>query len=540
MRQALLRLTLDEPRAGGGAPTPVQSVDASHCAPTDHRHFVQNTVFHQPRRRLAVGNPGGYFPYAEALPSERKTVGAGKSTLAQRKQVVTGIELNIQGTQNRLREKEAERARFPPEAPGWVRANESVNQLTQSLDGKRLELEEAEKALEQEVSRTPAPAPTEMLWHAAAHQDFKHRNFEQELVDVRKLNYFIKDNQGQLVENVYLPDVEPNRRSKPTFLAGEHGPEGDGRGGRADPARDFTLTAYNPTFHRPVRTSALDWLGLGRIPLSSQAAYLEQRQREERQARPVRFLLRRRPDVGGGIKAGGGVVWTSMRDLHEHAPHPDHEPQPARLEAMLTARRGFMPTAPLGAQYPYTFAHPQMQPPRDRRLIGDVSSAQDIGRLDPELLPSTEPDDTYLSRLEAQVERKTPRTNLEGRFLPPERLDSGANETRPTVYDQREVKLTAMGMDTETDKVAHALTICHPPAQAGAASPVSKYLPYFHAEHRGKTSGASPRRFAASLREKEHDQRDENSVVNGAAEIDSSWNEHPSTVRQARLAESVV
>ena len=88
------------------------------------------------------------------------------------------------------------------------------------------------------------------------------------------------------------------------------------------------------------------------------------------------------------------------------------------------------------------------------------------------------------------MERKTPRTNLEGRFLPPERLDSGANETRPTVYDQRVVKLTAMGMDTETDKVAHALTICHPPAQAGAASPVSKYLPYFHAEHRGKTSGA--------------------------------------------------
>ena len=440
MRQALLRLTLDEPRAGGGAPTPVQSVDASHCAPTDHRHFVQNTVFHQPRRRLAVGNPGGYFPYAEALPSERKTVGAGKSTLAQRKQVVTGIELNIQGTQNRLRKKEAERARFPPEAPGWVRANESINQLTQSLDSKRLELEEAEKALEQEFSRPTAPAPTEMLWHAPAHQDFEHRNFEQELVDVRKLNYFIKDNQGQLVENVYLPDVEPNRRSKPTFLAGEHGPEGDGRGGRADPAREFTLTAYNPTFHRPVRQSTLDWFGLGRVPPSPQAAYLEQRQREERQARPVRFLLRRRPDVGGGIKAGGGVVWTSMRDLHEHAPHPDHEPQSATIEAMLTARRGFIPTAPLG-----------------------------------------------------------------------------------------------------TDKVAHALTTCHPPAQAGAASPLgSKHLPYFHAEHRGKTSGASPRRFAASLREKEHDQQDKNSVVNGAAEIDSSWSEHSSTVRQARLAESVV
>ena len=84
-----------------------------------------------------------------------------------------------------------------------------------------------------------------MLWHAAARQDFKHRNFEQELVDVRKLNYFIKDNQGQLVENVYLPDVEPNRRSKPTFLAGEHGPEGDGRGLYLPPGAARTASSYH-------------------------------------------------------------------------------------------------------------------------------------------------------------------------------------------------------------------------------------------------------------------------------------------------------
>ena len=315
---------------------------------------VKNTQFHKTGTSLGCVD---YFPYRQALPADRRTRGAVCGAHARLQQALRVGETALAGFESKIVEAEQRRDKFNRIAPGWSQAHEALQQLVQAYHAKKREVAELAAALAEEEQREARPRTFE-LWDAVAQPDYQHLNYMRERVDVRKTNYFVQDNRGQLVENVYLPDMEPRSPRRSTWIAHNPPPQGSA----AAHGEQFGLWVPNPTFHKPVRKREGHWFGAGGLPGDTLARFLEQRRSELTEAPAARFLLRRRPDVLGSIP------WQELgaRPLQTGSTRP----QSQSVEAMLTARRGYVPLAPA-----------QAQPGKRQRQ-----------RLDPDLLPTGSPE----------------------------------------------------------------------------------------------------------------------------------------------------
>jgi hypothetical protein len=288
---------------------------------------TKNTIWHKTGTSLNQS----YFPYQKALGTDRKSLNAGQGTLANLLREVNVAQLKVEAVESLVAAAELERERFSRVAPGWQHADEKLQKLRQSYVSSQLNLQQLRIALdEQQNQRRPQPAAWQ-LWEAAAQPVYQQRNtagIVQDRVDVRKINYFVQDNRGQLIENVYLPDIEPKSPRKATFFA----PKAEKQGSPLE--AKFGLWVPNPTFHKAVRRSTGHWFGAGGLQLDSQTEYLEKRQCERLETPAASFLLRPRPDVLSSIP----YKWLEQRPAVWVS-----KPQSEGVEAMLTARRGFLP-----------------------------------------------------------------------------------------------------------------------------------------------------------------------------------------------------
>lgn len=210
---------------------------------------------------------------------------------------------------------------------GWTQTDAELRKLRQRHRAKTRELADVLMTLEKEEGMEKK-AKTAQLWECAALQNFEQRNYNQQLVDTRRVNYFVQDNLGGLVENVYLPDVEPDSPRKSVFplqSATAH-PHHDADGQKTP---STSLWVPNPTFHKPVRRSSEHWFGAGGQTLESHAAYLEHLREEKKQPSAASFLLRRRPDAGS-------LPWLLLDD--RTLPRAADMHPSSNVEALVTSR----------------------------------------------------------------------------------------------------------------------------------------------------------------------------------------------------------
>jgi hypothetical protein len=287
---------------------------------------AKNTQFHKTGTSLGFVD---YFPYRQALPTDRRSLGAACSAQWRMQQEMRIGEAVMKAFESKIVEAEQRREKFSRITSGWYQANDALQKLVQAYHVKKHEVAKLAAALEEEERREPQLRTFE-LWNAVAQPDYQHLNYARERVDVRKTNYFVQDNRGHQIENVYLPDMELRSPRRNTFLSNDVPPSG--AEAPAASGAQFGLWVPNPTFHKPVRKREGHWFGAGGLPGDNQARYLEERRCERTEAPAARFLLRRRPDVLGSVS------WTEL----------DARPLPtgtASVEDMLKARRGYVPQA---------------------------------------------------------------------------------------------------------------------------------------------------------------------------------------------------
>jgi len=314
--------------------------------------MAANTRFHITGTSLAGGD---YFPYTQPLVADRKSLGAGRGALMTLTRAADSQRLILAAFDEKILEAEQKRDLFSRVAPGWAAQDEYVRELGRARSTKLRKLEEVQRELVEAQNSDRMPHTSQLYW-AAAQCDFRRRNYARDVVDVRKVNYFVQDNQGQFHTNAYLPDVEPNSPRRPTFLAPH-----PARAKLADGPAGFGLWGPNPTFHRAVRKSTGHWFGAGALTFDSHAAYLDRKKSELLEPRAASFLLRRRPDVGGA------TLWSALEEADKHRAS-SQRPESESVQAMLTARRGYIPIS--------------------RHMQSRESSRPHSRRLDPELLPS--------------------------------------------------------------------------------------------------------------------------------------------------------
>ncbi len=314
--------------------------------------MAANTKFHVTGTSLTGGD---YFAYTQPLPAERKSLGAGRGALMTLARAAESKQLMHAAFEETILEAEQKRDLFSRVAPGWVAQEKYVQELRRCRSAKLRELEEVQRELAEEQHSVRMPHSSQLYW-AAAQTDFQRRNYARDVVDVRKVNYFVQDNRGQFHTNAYLPDVEPNSPRRPTFFT-PHPARAKPAGGPAG----FGLWGPNPTFHRAVRKSTGHWFGAGALTLDSHVAYLDRKKVELMEPRAASFLQRRRPDVGGA------TMWSALEEAPKHRAS-DHRSESESVQAMLTARRGYLTIS----------SHMQSSRPHSRRL-------------DPELLPTELP-----------------------------------------------------------------------------------------------------------------------------------------------------
>ncbi len=424
---------------------------------------AKNTQFHKTGTRLGCVD---YFPYRQALPTDRRSLGATCSAQWRMQQELRIGEAVLEAFQSKIVEAEQRRELFSRITSGWVQANEALQKLVQAYHAKKHEVAKLAAALEEEERREPQPRMFE-LWNAVAQPDYQHLNYARERVDVRKTNYFVQDNRGQQVENVYLPDMELRSPRRHTFLSNDVPPPGSEA--PAASSAQFGLWVPNPTFHKPVRKREGHWFGAGGLPGDNQARYLEERRCERIEAPTARFLLRRRPDVLGS------VPWTEL----DARPLPTGTASHKSVEAMITARRGYVPQAQAHA----------LPDKRQRK------------RLDPALLPTGSPDavDNLLSpRLEharsTEALGSPYAIDLQDVLEIPRRLSGGshakigADIRHDASADNAEQPVVPYAKDAEVDKTF--------PVRRDAVKR-NQAKKYFHAEDRGKcfSSAGTARRL---------------------------------------------
>jgi hypothetical protein len=442
----------------------IQGLVVKTMAPATSGEAAKNTQFHKTGTSLGCVN---YFPYRQALPTDRRSLGAACSAQWRMQQELRIGEAMLEGFESKIVEAEQRRDKFSRITSGWYQANEALQKLVQACHAKKHEVAKLAAALEEEERREPRPRTFE-LWNAVAQPDYQHLNYARERVDVRKTNYFVQDNRGQQVENVYLPDMELRSPRRNTFLSNDVPPPG--AEAPAASGAQFGLWVPNPTFHKPVRKREGHWFGAGGLPGDNQARYLEERRCERTEAPAARFLLRRRPDVLGS------VPWTEL-----HA-RPLPTGTASHVEAMLTARRGCVPQAQAHA----------LPDKRQRK------------RLDPALLPTGSPDalDNLLSpRLEharsTEALGSPYAIDLQDVLEIPRRLSGGSHAKIGA-----DIRHDARAANTEQPVVPYAKDAeVHRtfPAQRDVSQDVVKRnqaKKYFHAEDRGKcfsSTGAARR-----------------------------------------------
>jgi hypothetical protein len=312
-----------------------QEIEIMLSAPAANGEAAKNTQFHKTGTSLGFVD---YFPYRQALPTDRRSLGAACSAQWRMQQEMRIGEAVMKAFESKIVEAEQRREKFRRVTSGWYQANEVLQKLVQAYHVKKHEVAKLAAALEEEQRREQQPRTFE-LWNAVAQPDYQHLNYARERVDVRKTNYFVQDSRGHQVENVYLPDMELRSPRRNTFLSNDVPPPG--AEAPAASGAQFGLWVPNPTFHNPVRKLEGHWFGAGGLPGDNQARYLEERRCERTEAPAARFLLRRRPDVLGSVS------WTELdaRPLMCVWPHSKLACLNKSVEAMLTARRGYVPQA---------------------------------------------------------------------------------------------------------------------------------------------------------------------------------------------------
>ena len=424
------------------------------------RRAVQNTKFHTTGTSLGAVS---YFPYSQALPRERVSQAACCGKAAKLRHTLRIAHLELEGLETKLLESEKKRDKFSRISPGWNVAEQDRQKLLRAYLSKKDEVAASEGTLAEEEGdqHQKQPSAEAVLWEAAAQPDFHHRNYVQDRVDVRKVNYFIQDNRGQLVENVYLPDVEPRSPRKSIFPLSTPKTTKD-----TAECRDgkFGLWVPNPTFHKPVKRSTGHWFGAGGLPLESQAEYWERRRTERMEEPAAKFLLRRRPDVLGSIP------WK----LLDESPGTARRPASESVESMLTARRGYVPL----------FAREKSSSRQSRRLdpalvpTGEVGAVERLQAPRLEQARKTKPlDSPYAKDIYGQLEIPIYAQMVKGNFK-----ETGSEAA---VKDEA-LLICPADQDSQHLDRSHD-TILHAASNSWDRRP-AKGTEYFHEEKRGKGS----------------------------------------------------
>lgn len=407
---------------------------------------MSNTKFHTTGRSLVGGN---YFPYSQPLPANRASLGAGQGPLFQLTRSSESLRLLLEGFDEKILEAEQRRDRFGRLAPGWSAADLRVQELRRARSARQRELDQVLQEITEEEQRAPLRQTTHQLWEAAKHCDFQRRDYKQDVVDVRKVNYFVVDNQGQLHQNPYLPDVEPNSARKTTFLSTN--PCASNL-----PAAQLTLWGPNPTFHKAVRRSHGNWFGAGALQLDSHREYLEQQKSERGGPRAASFLLRRRPDVGGAI------LWSALQESQHTTSALEPQMQSESVEAMLTARRGYLP------------------------ISNTMKSGQErvaSRRLDPELLPTGVP-----GAVDLLASPRLERARATAPLGSPYAVDpANMLESPRSVQSKRSAECNPGSAGGEEVQLVPTFDV---PSKEGTL----RKKRYFHEENRGKVYGGSKRK----------------------------------------------
>lgn len=406
----------------------------------------KNTKFHTTGRRLLGG---GYFPYSQPLPANRRSLGAGRGAVFPLTRTSESLHLMLAAFDEKILETEQRRDLFSRLAPGWNSADMRVQELRRARSAKKRELEKVLEEIAEEQQRAPSHE-TSQLWDASKHTDFQRRNYKEDVVDVRKVNYFVQDNQGQLHTNPYLPDIEPRSPRRATFLAPNHALSNQA-------APQFALWGPNPTFHRAVRKSHGHWFGAGAQQLDSHRGYLERQDFERGEPRAASFLLRRRPDVGGAI------LWSALEESKHMT--SAQEQQSENIEAMLTARRGYLP------------------------ISGQGRTAS--RRLDPELLPTGHP-----RAVDVLTSPRLERARATESLGSPYAVDPANMLESPQRVAKIQSESSQRSRDGRAASRAEDAEVHPSPSDAPAYDGSFQKKRYFHEESRGKVFACSRRKPA--------------------------------------------
>jgi len=114
-------------------------------------------------------------------------------------QSVSSAQLQLEGMATLIAEAEQSRDRFSRLAPGWQHADQRAQTLRKAQGNTQRSQAQLLEALHEEELKENVSSAAQ-LWQAAMQTDYQHRNYIQDRVDVRKVNYFVADNCGKMVE----------------------------------------------------------------------------------------------------------------------------------------------------------------------------------------------------------------------------------------------------------------------------------------------------------------------------------------------------